>query len=127
MIFSPAVELYLPAQEGGSAYLAPGFMVTGSFSFLDIHANVYYSANVSDTEAGNEVWLLTSPELCLGQGFSLYTEANLYYSLRNEELILEFWPGVSWCKEGLLSLTAACGVPADLAWVSPGIAAYLNF
>jgi hypothetical protein len=122
---SPVLDVFIPMYAEGSASLGPGVMASVGFPALKLHANLFYSTDFK--ESAGDLAFLIAPEYWLSDGFSLYAEANIYYSLDAKEGIVEFWPGVSWTPAQWLSVAAACGVPTNFTYLSPGLAAYVIF
>lgn len=122
---SPVFDVFIPMYSDGSVSLGPGVMASAGFPALKLHANLFYATDFKGS-AGN-LMFFAAPEYWLYESFSIYTELNVYYSLDAKEGIVEFWPGVSWMPTDWLSVAAACGVPTDLGYLSPGLAAYVSF
>ncbi len=122
---SPVFDVFIPLDSDGSLSLGPGVMASAGFPALQLHANLFYTTDFKGS--AGELAFLTAPEYWLSQSFSLYAEANIYYSLDANEGAVEIWPGLSWMPTDWLSVATACGVPTDLGYLSPGLAAYVSF
>lgn len=122
---SPVFDVFIPMYSDGSVSLGPGVMASAGFPALKLHADFFYATDFKGS-AGN-LMFFAAPEYWLYESFSIYAEANIYYSLDAKEGIVEFWPGISWVPTQWLSLAAACGIPTDLSYLSPGLAAYVSF
>lgn len=122
---SPVLDVSIPLDSDGSLSLGPGVMVSAGFPALQLHTNLFYATDFKGS-AGDLAFLL-APEYWLSQNFSLYTEANIYYSLDANEGAVEIWPGISWMPTDWLSLAVSCGVPTTLSYISPGLAVYVSF
>ncbi|MBN2379882.1 hypothetical protein JXM67_08795 [candidate division WOR-3 bacterium] len=132
-ILSPVFDIYLPLYKGGTVYVGPGVMASAGYSFVNLHADLFYAIDIDSLNA-SEFVILASPEIWIGENFSLYTEANLFYSYswdkegnQDTDVAFEIWPGLCWYPTEWLSLSAACGLPTDLTYVSPGVSAYMSF
>ncbi|NLI98914.1 hypothetical protein GX441_09705 [bacterium] len=126
-LLSGVLEASIPLSEDGSFALTPGIMATlfplGKFN---LHADLFYYRPLTD-ETNGEIWFWVAPDLWVADNFSIFGELNTYYSLDDNSLTAELWPGACWYPVEWLSVVAACGVPATLDYVSPGLAAYVSF
>jgi len=122
---SPVFDVFIPMYSGGSLSFGPGIMASAGFPALQLHTNLFYATDFKGS--AGDLALFLAPEYWLSQNFSLYTEANIYYSLDANEGAVEIWPGLSWMPTDWLSVAAACGVPTTLGYLSPGLAAYVSF
>lgn len=122
---SPVFDVFIPMYSGGSLSFGPGVMASAGFPALQLHANLFYTTDFKGS--AGELAFLTALEYWLYESFSLYVEANIYYSLDASDATVEFWPGICWYPAQWLCFCVSCGVPTTLDYVSPGLAAYVSF
>lgn len=126
-LLSGVLEASFPLYEGGSFALIPGLMTTlFPLSSFNLHADLFYFRPLTASTNG-EVWLWAAPDYWLVDNFSIFMELNAYYALDDNSFTLEVWPGACWYPTDWLGITASCGVPATLDYLSPGLAAYISF
>lgn len=124
---TPVLELFIPLDEVQTVGLGPGLMASAGTEKFEFHANLLSNVNVIDFSA--DLFFFISPEVYLNPDVTVFAEANLSASLKEGEFsnAFELWAGASWEPTYWLSLCAACGIPPDLSYLSPGLAAYASF
>jgi hypothetical protein len=122
---SPVLDFYVPTGRGGTMAMGPGLMLTGDLGGFLLHGNIF--AYLPLDGSYQDLILFFSPEILAGQNWSVYAEVNAFYTIGAAQVFVEIWPGVSWTPLDWLSVNAACGLPTNLHYITPGVAAYVSF
>jgi len=124
---SPVIDFFMPLDLNESPAIGPGVMATGDFGYFLLHGNFLTYIDLDGSYV--DILIYVAPEVPIAERLSVYTEANLYLNYQNNETATSFeiWPGLSWMPTDWLSVATACGVPTDLAYLSPGLAVYVSF